>query len=60
MGETDLEVTFETSPIPLSMLTVVAPETVQDNVASCPAVTVEGVAVNLLMVGADVDVGLIV
>jgi hypothetical protein len=53
-GETDLDVTFETSPTPLSMLTVLAPETVQDKVASCPAVSVVGVAVNEVMVGTGV------
>jgi hypothetical protein len=53
-GETDLDVTCETSPTPLSMLTVLAPETVQDKVASCPAVIVVGAAVNEVMVGIGV------
>jgi hypothetical protein len=56
VGETDFEVTPETSPIPLSMLTAVAPETLQDNVDPCPAVIVEGVAVNQFMVGAEAPV----
>src|SRR5579884_828037 len=45
-GETVLDVTVETSPTPLSMLMVVPPETLQDSVAVCPAVIVDGFAAN--------------
>ncbi len=51
VGETDLEARCETSPTPLSMLTVLAPEMLQENMADCPAVMVEGVPVNQIMVG---------
>jgi hypothetical protein len=54
VGETDLDVTFETFPIPLSRLTVVAPMTLQDKVAGFPAVIADGVAVNEVMVGVGV------
>jgi len=53
VGDTDLEVTPETSPTPLSMLTLVAPEMLQDRVALCPAAIVAGVAVNEVMVGTE-------
>ena len=58
VGETDLEARCETSPTPLSMLTVLAPEMLQENMADCPAVMVEGVLVNELMVGAGGRIGL--
>src|SRR5450759_3675300 len=45
------------SPIPLSILAVLAPETLQDNMAGWPAVIVEGVAVNEVMAGAGVAGG---
>ena len=52
LGDTLLEVRLDTSPIPLSMLRLVAPVTLQDKVADCPADRLEGVAVNALMTGA--------
>ena len=63
VGETDLEVALETFPIPLSMLTALAPETVQDKVTGWAAVIVEGVAVNEVMAGPELagpELGVIV
>ena len=57
-GETDFVARCETSPTPLSMLTVLAPEMLQENMADCPAVMVEGVPVNEIMVGAGGRMGL--
>jgi hypothetical protein len=50
-GETFLVVSAETSPIPLSRATLVAPVTVQLKVVALPCVIVAGFAVNLTMVG---------
>lgn len=52
-----MDVTLETSPTPLSMLTVVAPETLHDNIAACPAVIAAGAAANQFMLGAEGPVG---
>ena len=57
MGETDVDATLETFPTPLSMPTVLLPETLHDSVAGCPAVIVEGVAKNDVMAGSGVGAG---
>ena len=53
IGETTFEVLPRTEPTLLSMLKVVAvpPDKVQDNVADCPFVIVNGLAVNELITG---------
>ena len=56
-GDTDLEVAPVTLPIPLSMVMAVAPDTLQDKSPDCPAVIVEGVAVNDDITGAGLGVG---
>src|SRR4051812_40536721 len=58
-GATGLEGTYVTSPTPLFIETEVAPETLQESVTCCPAVTVSGVAEKELIVGTgEVDVEL--
>ncbi len=52
-----MDVTLETSPTPLSMLIAVAPETLHDNKAACPAVIAAGAAANQFMLGTAGPVG---
>ena len=52
-----MDVTLETSPTPLSMLTLAAPETLHDKMAACPAVIAAGAAANQFMPGGGGPVG---
>ncbi len=56
VGVMPFDVEPVTDPIPLSIVSVVAPETFQDSADVCPAVMLAGFAVNDVMAGtAPVD-----
>ncbi|MBA7582403.1 hypothetical protein ES708_24331 [subsurface metagenome] len=51
VGDTDCVPLLSTSPIPWSMVTVVAPVTLQDKVADSPDMISVGLALNSVMTG---------
>ena len=59
-GEIALKLVFVTSPMPLSIVTVVALDTFQSNVVGLPRLIPAGAALKLEMTGAGVELGAIV